>query len=367
MRNIIKELFDGEIRLQDLTLEEFNKGRPVYETYLKARARGFEAEHVHSVATQIKHYNEAHNTSYKASERAIFAKETGCLDDSCYRMTCLEHIINHYLKAKENPEELSVFYGMINYNLNKLGDIEKITLDHCVEFARLRESAKQKVAADRRGIPNKYRGKTMKEITGDPNYVSPKKGKTIQEITGDPNYVNPIKGKTMKEITGNPNYVSPLKGKTIREITGDPSYISPNLGKTKAEIVGDPNYINPRLGKKNTDYSPFYKNAHKGKTMKEITGNPNYTDPKQGKTMKEYLGDPNWEYKWKGKSMAERSGNPNYTVWNKGVPNKKGKALNNERYNSYKKEKEEGTFSGTWNEYQHLCRLREKESVGFCS
>ena len=103
MNNILEQLLSGELELKNLTLEEFNKHRPVYETYLKAKAKGFEAEHVNTVAIQIKHYNLVNGTSYKASERKVFARETNCLDDSCYRMTCLEHIINHYLKAKENP------------------------------------------------------------------------------------------------------------------------------------------------------------------------------------------------------------------------------------------------------------------------
>ena len=360
MENIIEKLLNGEVKLENLTLEEFNKNRPIYSTYLKAKAKGFEAEHIYTVAIQIKHYNKINGTSYKASERNIFAKETNCLNDSCYRMTCLEHIINHYLKAKENQEEVEIFYNMINHNFHKLSDIEKITLEDCIEFSRLRELGKQKAANARRGTPYKHKGKTMKEITGNPNFVSPKKGKTIQEIMNDPTYISPIKGKTMKEITGNLNYVSPRKGKTIQEITGNPNYIDPKLGKTKAEIVGDPNYINPRLGRKNIDYNPNYINKHKGKTMKEITGNPNFVDPKLGKTTKEYLNNPNWEYKWKGKSMIERTGNPNYTVWNKGVPNEKGKVLNNTRYISYKKEKEEGTFLGTWNEYQHLCSIKNK-------
>lgn len=361
MNNIIDQLLSGELELKDLTLEEFNKDRPIYETYLKAKAKGFEAEHVNTVAIQIKHYNMINGTAYKASERKVFARETNCLDDSCYRMTCLEHIINHYLKAKENPEELEIFYKMVNHNFHKLSDIERITLTDCIEFSRLREEGKQKSANSRRGLPYKHKGKTMKEITNNPNFVSPKKGKTIQEITGNLNYVNPIKGKTMKEITGNPDYISPLKGKTKSEIVGDPNYVNPLKGKTKSEIVGDPNYVSPRLGRKNKDYNPNYINKCKGKTMKEITGDPDYIDPKLGKTTKEYLNNPNWEYKWKGKSMIERTGNPNYKAWNKGVPNEKGKSINNERYLAYKKEKESGDFLGTWNEFQHLMKTRSKK------
>lgn len=362
MKSIVQKILDGDVKLEDLTLEEFNKDRKVYPTAKKACASGYEAEHIHTAVLQIRRYNELHGTDYKSSDRKRFTEETGCFDDSCYRMTTLEHIVNHYLKAKKDPEEAEVFSRMLSYNQFKLSDVEKITLDNCIDFAKLREEGRKLAGNRRKGIPYKHKGKTMKEITGNPDFVSSKKGKTIQEITGNPNYVNPLKGKTVQEITHNPNYVSPSLGKTMKEITGNPDWVDSRLGKTKAEIVGDPNYVSPRLGKKNTDYNPNYVNKCKGKTMKEITGNPNYVDPKLGKTMKEILNNPDWEYKWKGKTMAEKTGNPNFKVWNKGKPDPIAKKRNLERYSSYKKEKEEGIFTGSWNEYQHLCKIKRLEN-----
>lgn len=357
MEDVLNKILDGSLNLNTLTLEEFNEGREVYSTYLKAKKLGFEADHIHTSALQIKRYNAEHNTSYKTSERLKFAKETGCFDDSCYRMTALEHIINHYLKAKEDPEEAEIFYHMLNHNKFKLSELENITLEQCVEFARLREEGKKKSADNHRGKPWKHKGKTMKEITGNPDFVSPKKGHTLKEHKKDPNWVNPIKGKTMQEITGDPNWVSSHLGKTMKELTGNPNWVDPKKGKTKAEIVGDPNYVNPRLGKKNSDYNPNYVNKHKGKTMKEITGNLNYVDHKLGKTMKEITGNSSWEYKWKGKSMKEKTRNPDYTAWNKGVPNTKAKVAYAKRVEAYRQEKATGTFQGNWNEYQTKCRL----------
>ena len=353
----ISKILTGEINLEDLSLEEFTRGRPVYSSYHKAQCPGFEAEHIHSVAHQIKDYNELHGTNYKTSDRKSFKEETGCLDDTCYRVTPLEHIICHYLKAKEDPEEAEIFYNMCARNMKKIQSKERVTLENCVDFAELRVLGREKAASKRRGIPWKHKGKSMKEITGNPNFVSPKKGKTIQEITGNPNYVSPIKGKTMKEITGNQDYVSPIKGKTRKEITGNPDYVDWKLGKTKSEIVGDPNYVNPRLGKKNIDYNSNYVNKVKGKTMKEITGNPDYVDWKLGKTMKEITGNPSYVYPFKGKTMKERTGNPDWNSPFKGTHNLEAKERNQRRYSLYKEGKEKGTFKGTWNEFQHKCKL----------
>lgn len=253
-------------------------------------------------------------------------------------------MVDHYLLAKENPDEIQTFSSMVCYNFHKLPSDQQELLNSFLSFANLREIGFQNAVRNINKVEPWNKGKTMKEATGDPNWVDPKKGKTIKEITHNPNYVSPSLGKTMKEITGNPDWVDS------------------RLGKTKAEIVGDPNYVSPRLGKKNTDYNPNYVNKCKGKTMKEITGNPNYVDPKLGKTMKEILNNPDWEYKWKGKTMAEKTGNPNFKVWNKGKPDPIAKKRNLERYASYKKEKEEGIFTGSWNEYQHLCKIKRLEN-----
>ena len=51
-------------------------------------------------------------------------------------------------------------------------------------------------------------------------HLDPRRGKTRREIIGNPNWINPLKGKTMQEITGNPDYVHPNKGR-----------ISPNKGR----------------------------------------------------------------------------------------------------------------------------------------
>lgn len=87
---------------------------------IEAKARGYEAHHI--------------------IPRSLQNEE----DDRCVRLTPYEHIYAHYLLALENEEAVRIFFLMVNKNLWKLDDIEKITLQELEEYGRLRAEGKTK-------------------------------------------------------------------------------------------------------------------------------------------------------------------------------------------------------------------------------
>lgn len=182
-----------------ISLSEFLKDKEIYPSFKAAHCKGYEAEHIKTVSLQMKEYNEKYGTSY--TNRRVFEKEVGIPDDRCYRLTPFEHIFVHYLKAKENESEIHPFETMVRCNFQKLTEDEQTVLQELKDFAKLREEGARKNSEALKGRPYKNKGKTMKEITGNPNYVDPKKGKTMQEITGNPNWVSPNLGRKMsKEV-----------------------------------------------------------------------------------------------------------------------------------------------------------------------
>lgn len=181
------------ININNISLEEFLSDKKIYSSQRAAQYPGFEADHLISVCTQMKKFNDEHGTFY--TKRKDFEKEVGIPDDRCYRLTPFEHVVAHYLKAKEDPGEIKIFESMVRYNFQKLNENEKNILENLKEFARLREEGTQKIKSSLKGKPYKNKGKTMQEITGNPNYVDPKKGKTLREIIDDPNWVSPNLGR----------------------------------------------------------------------------------------------------------------------------------------------------------------------------
>lgn len=199
MNQILRKLLNRELSINDVSLEDFLKGRKIYKSYKDAKKEGFEAEHIYTLSIQRKNFNEKNNTSY--SSRSEFIKNVDNYDDRCYRLTPLEHIICHYLKAKSNENEIYPFECMIRLNFNKLPSKNDEIIKLFEDMAEIRIRGRQKDSENKKGKPCHNKGKTMKEITGNLNYQDPKKGKTMKEITGDPNWVSPNLGKKPSEET----------------------------------------------------------------------------------------------------------------------------------------------------------------------
>lgn len=143
-------LLNGSVSLESITLPQFLEGRNIYPTAASAACKGFEAEHIKTVSLQMKEYNKLHGTQY--NNRNAFVKEVADFDDRCYRVTPFEHIIMHYLKAKESQDELLVFWRMYNFNNHKLNKLESVTVERCAQLAQLREEARDKISSARKDL-----------------------------------------------------------------------------------------------------------------------------------------------------------------------------------------------------------------------
>lgn len=199
MSEILEKLLNREIKINDISLDDFLKDRIIYSSYKEAKREGFEAEHVVTLSIQRKRYNEENKTSY--SSRREFIKNVDKYDDRCYRLTPLEHIICHYLKAKSSEDEIYPFECMIRLNLNKLPNENEEIINLFKDISEMRLRGRQEDSKNKKGKPSSNRGKTMKEITGNPNFEDSKKGKTMKEITGNPNWVSPNLGKKFSDET----------------------------------------------------------------------------------------------------------------------------------------------------------------------
>lgn len=284
MDTITKRILSGEILLKDITLEEFRANRKIYNDYKSAQGKGFEASHIIPVSVQLKKYNKEHGTNLTRKE---FNMNLDIFDDRCYRYTPFEHIVDHYLSAIENEEEISTFTAMVQFNFHKLPKDQQELLNSLKEFSKLREIGFNKMSETRKGKEPWNKGKTMKEATGNKDWVNPRKGKTIQEITKNPNYVNPLKGVPRKNYLGE-DYKPWNKG--VFGIKRPETWVNPVKGKSWKDY--HENYVSPLLGRKNPKCSSMFK----------------------------------------------------------------------ERRNNYLKELENGTFVGSWNEYQHKCKLERLNS-----
>lgn len=149
MEYITDLILKGQINIDNITSEEFLKDRKIYLTRYKAQCPGFEAHHIIPISMQIKDYNEKHGTSFsgrKDFEKAMGGVRGGVLDDRCCRLTCFEHVVTHYLLAKENKTDSVIFSNMFHSNFNKIKDQnEKEKIESLKSLSLLRSKAKEKL------------------------------------------------------------------------------------------------------------------------------------------------------------------------------------------------------------------------------
>lgn len=149
MEYITDLILKGQINIDDITSEEFLKDRKTFLTRYKAQCPGFEAHHIIPISTQIKNYNEKYGTSFssrKDFEKAVGGVKGGFLDDRCYRLTYFEHVVIHYLLAKENKTDSVIFSNMFHVNFSKIKDQnEKEKIESLKNLSLLRSNAKEKL------------------------------------------------------------------------------------------------------------------------------------------------------------------------------------------------------------------------------
>ena len=138
--NYLDEIISGNIDIDNISYAEFIDGRKIYPTLSKAQKIGYEAHHIVSLKKQRLLWNKKTGDNIKT--RREFIQKVSSLDDRCIRLTPFEHIIAHYLLAKEDKEEITVFSNMIHFNFKKLNNLEeKEKILKLKELSVLREKA----------------------------------------------------------------------------------------------------------------------------------------------------------------------------------------------------------------------------------
>lgn len=143
--SLTKKLLENKISLNEITLNSFCKDLKIYPSYKEASYKGYEAHHIVPVSKQIKEYNSIHNTNYSSKDRKLFLKNVKNFDDRCYRLSPFEHILIHFLIAREDESQVSAFEAIVRYNWNKLISNEKETLSLLEEFSKMRILGRNKV------------------------------------------------------------------------------------------------------------------------------------------------------------------------------------------------------------------------------
>ena len=164
--SITQQILDGSISLEDITYDQFLEGRELFPSYWSAKCKGYEAHHYIPVSLQIKEYNLNHPDNPFVGNKNDFLKLKEA-NNICYRLTSFEHIVAHYLLAKENPDAQEIFALMCSYAEIKLSNNEKEKVEQFKHIAEFRQKSYQTYTN------NYFKGKTMKEITGDPDWESP--------------------------------------------------------------------------------------------------------------------------------------------------------------------------------------------------
>lgn len=119
------------------TYDQFLSNFKIYNSPKEARKKGFEAHHIIPKAIQEDN-----------------------IDDRCIRLTPFEHILAHYLLAKQYGGDLiRIFSLMVQFNEHKLIDIEKVTLQELMDWGELREEGRKKIAKNHKGKSPYNKGK----------------------------------------------------------------------------------------------------------------------------------------------------------------------------------------------------------------
>lgn len=133
--------------IDSINYEEFVSMFSVFNTQKSARKRGFEAHHIIP-----KHIQKINNQ----------------VDDRCIRLTPFEHILAHYILAREyKGEYIKIFCLMVSYNLNKIDNIDLIKLENLKDWAELRKSSIRRLSESRKGQIPSNKGKKARQDTID--------------------------------------------------------------------------------------------------------------------------------------------------------------------------------------------------------
>lgn len=123
--------------LDSISYFEFLNSFPIYQSMSKCKKPNYEAHHIIPIAIQ---------------KNNGVVKGDPLFDDRCVRLTAFEHVLIHYLAARDlGGDYIKIFYCMVCRNLNKVSSINQITLETLNEWAKLRELGRIKSAESNKG------------------------------------------------------------------------------------------------------------------------------------------------------------------------------------------------------------------------
>lgn len=217
---ITEKILKGELKLSEVTLEQFREGREVYPTASQAKKKGFEAHHVNPISAQYRKYNEEHDTNFKG--RAEFMKNVHDFDDRCIRYTPFEHIIDHILMAKEDKRHISSFERYAHQSCKNMSIDELDFINACVEYADVVKEIHKDFAERNKGnhyhTGHKHSEETRKKMSEAAKHrpkrtFSEESKKKMSEIRKGWKPSEETRKKMSEAKKGKPTWNKGLKGK----------------------------------------------------------------------------------------------------------------------------------------------------------
>ena len=129
--------------LDNLTYQYFLSLFPVYPSLKEARCPGFEAHHIIPLNIQRKLINQKYSCKLKNRHQLLASPYKNEIDDRCIRCTAFEHILVHYLAARDlGSDYLLAFNAMIIQYNKKLTVIEQSVLKYLEAWSQVIKQGK---------------------------------------------------------------------------------------------------------------------------------------------------------------------------------------------------------------------------------
>lgn len=136
--SFISQILNKSVDINDLSLEEYRKNFYLYPSMKEARSKGYVAHHPVPIDIQKREIENKYNIKFPRGDkgRREFMSSSYPYDDSCYRMTNFEHMLDHFLMARElGGEYIKIYDRMRHYTFNSLCPFEQETLENIKDWA----------------------------------------------------------------------------------------------------------------------------------------------------------------------------------------------------------------------------------------